>query len=987
MQPAAHFAQPAVLSLCTQAPPLYLEHLPRLVPPPPMSQPRRRHRSTYVCTFCKRRKVRCDKGSPCSTCVKYKNTKCEYIPDVRPNTKRSVKSSDIDDMTQSLSSLLTISTARSLSAGSISSNSTFGNGSSASTYANGSSSYANGSAGLYGNGSASYSNDSLILTPVVHLELEMLKQKINFLEKLVSYPRSHKAPPSPVPWRTSTDLIQTSMLGHNPCASETEMFSFHANYLPFLLLGLQPSRFCAPLSWIALVKIDNSVSPMFAYKHKNVMVKRMLAKELSRDSETLKPSERLFREKITDEASMCEGSLLSDSRSIRNPKDIAESRRQLNEKARAVGLTVFEGDLSQTHDTVDKVKLLLPTMKVIWMLIERFFKRVYPFFPFLDQFDFEENIIRILGSESRAHTKVEKLHIDKKLDLVYLALLLMVLRFGYLTLFTNSDAINEANLRTNDPSQRAQEIKFLMHNPIDIDFVDVAHLCLLLFGYVRTGNLRLLQLALFMKLYYSFAPENGDTPEDTNAQAYTALLLNMAIGLGMHREPDNFENKVRDEKTNNLCRKIWYYLLIVDLQGGMSNGLAPTVNRDMFDTSPPYFKPGNENVRDIEVEKEAVNALRSIDRCYDDLNLVLKSISSISQPVNLKDLCEKLTTLEIEYIKNQQPFSFEPDALRLVPIDVTQAIGTKIYFQANFFLLSICFHLFNHYERSNQIELAYFYLKKVVSVAICNTMPFYEDFVDKSHIWFQNSTDLTVTPSFQALIHKCMIVIQALMARARFSRLQCETLPNHMTHLVSDLHYRRRYDLLVETYELCDKCIQCFVDTLSKLSSRYYYSWRCVKANLGLRSAREGTDFYLKFCKGREGYFVFPQEMHEDLNNVLKSALELVKKNQLEKAAIENEVLIAEDVFSGDTPCPHANSAIPDTPLADIDSLWMQMMTMKPQMNKSIMFSRTPPTFDLDVGLGTFDFNGINFEDNMLAEENNFGFFEPTFDDAIRLDL
>lgn len=38
----------------------------------------KRNRLTLVCTFCKRRKVRCDKGLPCSTCIKYGNDECEY---------------------------------------------------------------------------------------------------------------------------------------------------------------------------------------------------------------------------------------------------------------------------------------------------------------------------------------------------------------------------------------------------------------------------------------------------------------------------------------------------------------------------------------------------------------------------------------------------------------------------------------------------------------------------------------------------------------------------------------------------------------------------------------------------------------------------------------------------------------------------------------------------------------------------------------------
>ncbi|EGV60533.1 hypothetical protein PSN45_001707 [Yamadazyma tenuis] len=38
----------------------------------------KRHRNTIVCTFCKRRKRKCDRCQPCSSCVKFGNPECTY---------------------------------------------------------------------------------------------------------------------------------------------------------------------------------------------------------------------------------------------------------------------------------------------------------------------------------------------------------------------------------------------------------------------------------------------------------------------------------------------------------------------------------------------------------------------------------------------------------------------------------------------------------------------------------------------------------------------------------------------------------------------------------------------------------------------------------------------------------------------------------------------------------------------------------------------
>ncbi|KAM9935437.1 hypothetical protein OXX80_004992 [Metschnikowia pulcherrima] len=52
---------------------------------------KKRSHNTHVCNFCKRRKVRCDKGTPCSACVKYGNPICEYPPESTPRTSEKAE--------------------------------------------------------------------------------------------------------------------------------------------------------------------------------------------------------------------------------------------------------------------------------------------------------------------------------------------------------------------------------------------------------------------------------------------------------------------------------------------------------------------------------------------------------------------------------------------------------------------------------------------------------------------------------------------------------------------------------------------------------------------------------------------------------------------------------------------------------------------------------------------------------------------------------
>lgn len=57
---------------------------------------KRRQRITVVCTNCKKRKSKCDRGNPCSNCtnIKIKNS-CVYVKDTATSQMLSAKSGNL----------------------------------------------------------------------------------------------------------------------------------------------------------------------------------------------------------------------------------------------------------------------------------------------------------------------------------------------------------------------------------------------------------------------------------------------------------------------------------------------------------------------------------------------------------------------------------------------------------------------------------------------------------------------------------------------------------------------------------------------------------------------------------------------------------------------------------------------------------------------------------------------------------------------------
>lgn len=865
--------------------------------------------------------MRCDKGDPCSTCVKYGNAVCEYSKDLIFAPQTSLESVERYGAVaepyarSSTGTRLDPALARPGAPGPTPPSAAVSdNGLHVSKFSG-----------------ASHLGNGPYHTPEMRTQLQLLEEKILMLEKSVSLGR---------PGREAPRL--------RAALPDAEPFSFHCAFLPFTAFKGRPPQFVPPLLWIALIRSDNALCHLLFYNWKRNLTRAAIFGLLQNASE---PSDRVFIDRFAQEASIAGTADLQ-------AKDRGARLHKYYEKAKATGLTVFEGDLSDSLALSERFLLVLPPRMAVWMLIDRFFARVYVFFPFLDQADFEEHISRILGSDSRADEPITTLNIRRKLDYVHLGLLVVVLRFGYLSLFTNSDAVNLHRLNAAPESREATDLKYLLNNPIHVDVIDLSNESLALCGFLRYNNVSMLQLCLYLKLYYMFAPENCDSPDDTNAKGNTALVINTAISLGLHREVSQFALAVRDAKTAHLCRKIWYFLLIIDVTESMSSGLPPATDRDMFDTTVPLYVAGSENVRDAEVEKEAVFILQRLERCYDPLYKVVRSVSQIRQPPSILSYRTLITDFETQYLLPMKP-SFSDKEL----LSPAQIVEIKVYLQSSFFLLSIMTLFFNYYERLGDLDLAYYYFKKVLSIVIDDMMPLFSDYVDKSLSWYKHSTDIAITPVLQNLAHKCFIVLLAVLVRARFSILGCETLHNHRQNMLYNSKYKVRYELLIELHAIAYQCFDIFTDTSAHLSSRYYYSWRSFKTQDKLKSARDGREFYLEWCRGKEGPFKFESETLIDIIHSMKKALSTIQSKITAKEELRpNE---STDYFQdGKSPGPTVNFpySVPD---AAVDDWWMLMLSVKPSLvNNSLYNGQSPDNSlqNLDMGLFSEDFNMMIFD-------------------------
>lgn len=918
---------------------------------PPMADsmdaaPRKRNRLSLSCNYCKKRKVKCDRVRPCSSCIKYNVADlCDFpanlwqVSEDEPETPAP----DISERPMQLQFKVQPSS-------------------------NNRSERAEISWAENGNGIPKTAADNS-----AHMvnELSLLKAKIRLLEAQI--PASHLAAShtsleaSPVAgtffrgsWPHDIHLpplesfsgapkaaANPTYVGINPYDEydDEDTINFYEGYTPIHVKDNSRQMNFGPYSWLSILKKDQALLVLWKVmvRHQSGKKTMLPLPDLRVKADEAKEDE--FRGKV----------LAQDGYDEMRPfQDGTESRQKHNKHARLLGLTQFEGNLDQETHLIEKIRLVLPNQRVVWILINRFFKYVYPFFPFLDETHFTDSIKRILGPEAYVDRKIAKLNVEKRHDFANLGILLIVLRMSYLSSFSNLPEVNADNMTTDDPKKA--EIKYLLNNPVDIDVIAVAQACLDQFDVLRKTNLNVLQFALFMRIYEILSPEEGDGADGGNSQVFNSILIQMAYSIGIHREPDNFSDVCNDAKTNNLTRKIWSYLLRLDTNHVFQYGSPMCIDDDFSDVLEPFHEPGNENTKDLNMEKDVMRCFTGQTALIKTVRRLLKVTLNVKSRIPMADLTQLVSKIEVGI---KEKFGVLSDYTRTAFFP-NESSSLKVYECKTFltsknFLNTTYFYFYLHYEKKRKNSLAFFYLKKLFCVIYGEFAPEYLELIHNNLKTFDpNSTtpDFILNPTLELMIHKLSQFNFAILIRLNFTIYKLKS--NHDYHnrnLLTNFAYRLNFAKLCKLSKMVEKFVHFGTSCISRLSNRYYYAWRVSKTHAFLVKLLVNQKFYENFVSKETGV-LFLELNNDQLNELIDILHQTMKKiknvvddevNNMElngsnvDEAEADRVLDAPELPNPDLPSLKFNT----TPLStgsldleefqyeadsDIDKLWMQML-------------------------------------------------------------
>lgn len=660
-----------------------------------------------------------------------------------------------------------------------------------------------------------------------------------------------------------------SMMGVLPYIDDNDYISFYEGYTSIHVHGNRTVNF-GPFAWASIMKKDKGLSILWDSFNTIGSKKSTIFKN---NATNVTKSEKNFESKLVlheSDSDLVPYNTMKESSTTVKPIN----SDKLYDRTLSLGLAFNDGRLNRELQLIEKIKVILPKKKVLWKLIRRFFSSVYPFMPFIDETSFILETTKLVGYESFEDEYITTLNVEKRIDLAHLGLLLLVIRLGYLSLFSNNASVNERNLHSTDPSPKAQEIKYLLMNPINIDVFEVAQDCLDQFQVLRRMSFQVLQLTFFIRLYNAFSPEEGDIA-DCEPQTLNGVLIQMAYSLGLNREPDNFQDVLNDPKQNNLRRKMWYFLVMWDMFYACTSG-NPMLNDTIYhDVKIPFYEPGNNNISNISLDKAVTESFGKsvifLPKVRNILTLMLRvnGKAKMSQLTKLLSEVELETSIKLGNLDEALKVSKEPEITSFYHRNV----AVKSYFFMKTFFLTVYFYFHLHYESKN-IDLSFFYLKKLLFILCEDVMPYYFKLLEDN----ENLSDMIINPTIENLVHKANQVNFAFIIKVNFKIHQLKSQPDHVHNCQTNQTYKDYFVALCQLSSYITRCAEISIAAISKLSNRYYQAWKITKGHTYILKSITSVDFYNTFSdKAQNIPTLFSYSQIEEINFTLRNGLNKIE--------------------------------------------------------------------------------------------------------------
>lgn len=525
-----------------------------------------------------------------------------------------------------------------------------------------------------------------------------------------------------------------------------------------------------------------------------------------------------------------------------------------------VGVVV--GHNSPEPDLRARIQSSMPSKRIVWMLIDRFFRVVYPFAPILDEEEFGGAMHRLLGPRSYEEEKIFVLTFNDR-DFAHLGTLFIVLRLAYLTMFTSTGRLAKFCFHNS-----VAELSYLSQAKIPSEMIRTAQKCLGMYNLVEDAPVEVIQLVSLLQIYSMHSPERPN-PECRNLTLSNILNL-MAYYPLLHREAcDVYSPQDANARKNLLARKLWYSMVFLDAASSALTGNFLTIHPYSFDVEVPVFDAANLNIQDLHLEEVVCNSFAKIDAVRKLLSEVFELTGRVSGTVSIHEVSLRTKALEDKHA--ELFIHFNPTG-RFRPQNGMDAFTKVSLFQQFLFLhhviVGICTHLFFYHQKRKEFDLAQYYQQKIAVVITTRLFPFIPLLLDDQNP-FAGSTDLfVITPFFQCL-QQATLFFWSLFIDYRARWYNMREAEDHLARVTADPRYEKTFTSLYEVSQSVFEMLTIIGTANAMTLERYPFNQKVNNVHTLIVDSVSAPCYF----HGDESFRTATPSYLDDLNQVFQGCL------------------------------------------------------------------------------------------------------------------
>lgn len=465
---------------------------------------------------------------------------------------------------------------------------------------------------------------------------------------------------------------------------------------------------------------------------------------------------------------------------------------------------------------------VLPKLDDILMLIERYFKYVYPFLPCLSETLFMKDLKRVLdiNDVKNSTQKIDHLNISEKIDYATVGILLIVLKFGQGTMSSNLGDINIVS-----PPKLSSKI------------IDISHLCLRKFALFTEPSVKIFQFGILYRCYHQtqgFVGVNENSPF-----IFNGMLTQMAFGMGLNRDPSKFENS-QDTECENRRRFLWHMILHIDSVGFFTSGTNRLITKEYYDTNLPSFVEKGSNIsnENLEIENITIKMIKirtELDELLCSLTDIVCRLSPLPTSVELFGTLDKLDTA---LLTKFGPLSVLLNSKKSQnhATNIQRASHVLMYTNALTTIQTVYCHLIFYSEKKKNFVACRYLIAKLISIFM-RVLVSYQNIVDGGDSIYGGEFDWLITSFYSKLASGSLLAILVCFFRVASARNKFSGNDSIKFGLLNTL-----------LYNLFDKKIwNLYLPYAKKISSKSFLAWGLLKYHTLIQGmtekAKVSTDY------------------------------------------------------------------------------------------------------------------------------------------------